>query len=334
MAPAFKVLAVDGGGIRGIIPALVLAAIEEQTHRQIFELFDLVAGTSTGGIIALGVTKPGPDGAPAGKAEKSAKSLIELYEREGEKIFPSSFLHGLHLSAVRGSKYDARGIDETLHKHFGDARLKDALTPVLVPTYDIEKQRPVFFKSKKAKAKPEDDFPMREVARATAAAPTYFTPAKLDTTDPLNYYALIDGGVVAGNPAMSAYAEAVRMLSEAESGPAEILLLSLGTGEQRHPLRYADACDWGQLEWAQPIIDIVLNGSNATVDYQLAQLLRTDSPQQSYFRFQVELSQDTGEMDDASDRNLKRLMDLTQNYLINPDTQDKLKRLCERLTAT
>ena len=72
MAPAFKVLAVDGGGIRGIIPALVLAAIEEQTHRQIFELFDLVAGTSTGGIIALGVTKPGPGGAD--KAEKTAKT--------------------------------------------------------------------------------------------------------------------------------------------------------------------------------------------------------------------------------------------------------------------
>src|SRR6185503_5404452 len=147
MAPAFKVLAVDGGGIRGIIPALVLAAIEEQTHRQIFELFDLVSGTSTGGIIALGVTKPGPGGTE--KAEKTAKSLVELYEHEGEKIFPSSFLHGLHLSAVRGSKYDARGIDETLEKHFGDVRLKEALTHVLVPTYDIEKQRPVFFKSRK-----------------------------------------------------------------------------------------------------------------------------------------------------------------------------------------
>ena len=99
---------------------------------------------------------------------------------------------------------------------------------------------------------------MREVARATSAAPTYFTPAKLETMDPLNYYALIDGGVVAGNPAMSAYAEAVRMMSEAQAGPGEILLLSLGTGELQHPLKYGDACDWGQLEWAQPVIDIVL----------------------------------------------------------------------------
>jgi hypothetical protein len=124
------------------------------------------------------------------------------------------------------------------------------------------------------------------------------------------------------------------MMTEAGSGPGEILVLSLGTGEQRHPLNYSDACDWGQLEWAQPVIDIVLNGSNAAVDYQLQQLLPGDGLQQSYFRFQLVLSQDTGDMDDASAPNLKRLMDLTQDYLIDQDTRDKLKRLCERLTAT
>src|SRR5215208_1254371 len=163
MTPAFKVLAIDGGGIRGIIPAFVLAAIEELTQRQIYELFDLVAGTSTGGIIALGVTKPGA----GDKADKTARDLIELYEQEGDSIFPSSFLHGLHLGAIRGSKYEAKGIDATLRKHFGDVRLKDALKPVLIPTYDIEKQRPIFFKSRKARARPDDDLPMREVARAT-----------------------------------------------------------------------------------------------------------------------------------------------------------------------
>ena len=96
MATPFRVLAVDGGGIRGIIPALLLQAIETQTQRRICELFDLVAGTSTGGILALGLTKPGADG----KVEMSAQDIIQLYEKEGSTIFPTSIVQNLHLSAV------------------------------------------------------------------------------------------------------------------------------------------------------------------------------------------------------------------------------------------
>src|SRR5438128_859118 len=100
-SPAFKVLAVDGGGIWGVIPALMLAAIEERTKRPISDMFDLVSGTSTGGIIALGLTKPGPDG----KADKSASDIVQLYVGDGRTIFPTSFLQGLHLGAIRGAKY-------------------------------------------------------------------------------------------------------------------------------------------------------------------------------------------------------------------------------------
>src|ERR1700682_301223 len=90
MAPAFKVLAVDGGGMRGIIPALVLAEIEGRTKRPISDLFDLVAGTSTGGIIALGLVKPGPDG----MVEKSATDIVSIYVQTGTRIFPQTFLQG------------------------------------------------------------------------------------------------------------------------------------------------------------------------------------------------------------------------------------------------
>jgi patatin-like phospholipase/acyl hydrolase len=324
MAPAFKVLAVDGGGIWGVIPAMVLAAIEEQTKRPISDMFDLVSGTSTGGIIALGLTKPGADG----KAEKSAKDVVQLYVADGRTIFPTSFLRGLHLGAIRGAKYDGKGLETALQEHFGDTRLKDALKPVLIPSYDIEKQVPVFFKSEKARANPDYDFSMRDVVRATAAAPTYFPPEKIDTADPLNYFALIDGGVVAGNPALCAYAEAMKMGKTADG----VLMVSLGTGQFRRPIKYADAVNWGQLEWAQPIINIVLQGSNATVDYQLQQLLQDDGPQQSYFRFQVDFGQNTS-IDDASDSNLKYLMDLARAYLSQSDTQDTIGRLCTLLTA-
>jgi patatin-like phospholipase/acyl hydrolase len=326
MAPAYRVLAVDGGGIRGIIPALILAEIEEMTRRPISDLFDLIAGTSTGGILALGLTKPGADGKP----EKTAMDVVRLYEMEGSTIFPTSFLQGLHLGAIRGSKYDSKGIESTLKKYFGDARLKDALTPILVPSYDIEKQTPMFFKSAKAKHDPEYDFPMRQVARATSAAPTYFTPTRIDTPDPLDYYALIDGGVVAGNPAMCAYAEAVKMGQMGERG---MMMVSLGTGELRHSYKYKDACDWGQLEWAQPVIDIVFQGSNTAIDYQLQQLLEPTGPKQNYFRLQLELAQSGGNMDDARDANLKYLLNITQDYLSHPDTRESLAQLCEQITA-
>ena len=90
---------------------------------------------------------------------------------------------------------------------------------------------------------------------------------------------------------------------------------------------------WGQLEWAQPVINIVLQGSNSTVDYQLQQLLQVDGPLQSYFRFQLELTADTAEMDDARPPNLKHLMDLTQDYLGHPDTRENLNQVCARITA-
>ncbi len=262
-----------------------------------------------------------------GAADKSAKDIVKLYENEGGAIFPESLREKLHFQAFSGAKYDANGVEATLQKYFGEVRLKDALKPVLVPAYDIEKQVTIFFKSWKAKASPDFDFAMRQVARATSAAPTYFPPEKIETADPLQYYALIDGGVVAGNPAMCAYAEAMKLRPD---GAGDLMMVSFGTGEMRHPLQYDSAVKWGQIEWAQPVIDIALQGSNATVNYQLNQFL---VPNETYFRFQVELSADVAEMDNAHKDNLKRLIDLTQDYLSQPDTQAALDKVCGLLTG-
>jgi patatin-like phospholipase/acyl hydrolase len=325
MAPAFKILSVDGGGIRGIIPALVLAEIENRTKRPISDLFDLVAGTSTGGIIALGLVKPGADG----KVEKSATDIVNIYQQTGSTIFPQTILQGLNLGLVRGAKYDAKGLESVVKAQFGDMRLKDALKPVLVPSHDIGKQMPMFFKSEKAKASPAADFAMSDVVRATTAAPTFFTPTKIQPADASNSCALVDGGIDAGNPAMCAYAEAIKM-GKAGGG---VLMVSLGTGEQGSSLDYEEAREWGAVEWGVRLIPMVLDGSNAIVDDQLRQLLQTEAPPQMYFRFQVTLDGATGGIDDASAANLKHLTDLTQAYLSQPESQAALSDLCAQLTA-
>src|ERR671910_191523 len=173
-----KVLSIDGGGIRGIIPAMVLAEIEGRTGKRSAEVFDLVAGTSTGGILALGLNKPGQDGGP----EYSAKKLIELYETEGGKIFDRSVWHRIHsVGGLAEEKYPATGIEEVAKRYFKDVRLAEAITEILVAAYEIEKRGPWFFKRRHARdqAREGDNFLLREVARATSAAPTYFEPLPL-----------------------------------------------------------------------------------------------------------------------------------------------------------
>jgi patatin-like phospholipase/acyl hydrolase len=159
MANCIKVLSIDGGGIRGIIPAMILSEIERRAQRPISELFHLTAGTSTGGILALGLTKP--DG--QGKPEYTAEKLIMFYEAEGKRIFSSPLKHRIRTAwSLSEEKYSSEGIEGVSYEYFGEARLKDALADVLIASYEIERRSPFFFKSRDAKIKEGWDFSMRQ----------------------------------------------------------------------------------------------------------------------------------------------------------------------------
>jgi uncharacterized protein len=311
-----NVLSVDGGGIRGVIPAMVLAELEERTGRHTADLFDLIAGTSTGGIIACALTVPGPGGGP----RWTANDLVDLYLTEGPRIFHHSI--GRQLSSGLGlldEKYDARPLEQALDTFLGDAMISDALTDILVTAYDLEHRKPFFFKTDRAKVVAQHDWPMKAAARATAAAPTYFEPEKL-TADG-ETFALCDGGVFAANPAMCAYAEARRRHPR-----AEIRLVSLGTGQLTRPLHYEDVRGWGLIEWARPLIDVVFDGVSDATQYQLEQLL----PVEDYTRFQTELIGASDSLDNANEINLEHLQDLARK-LIGEQTAD-LDRLAAELT--
>lgn len=320
-----KVLSIDGGGIRGIIPAMVLAEIERRTEKRIAEMFDLVAGTSTGGILALGLTKPGQDGKP----EYSAKKLIELYETEGGRIFSIPVWHRIKSAGgVLEEKYPSEGIEEVAKEYFGDVRLAQAHKEVLVTAYEIEKRSPWFFKRRHALDPTKKGYNpfMREVARATSAAPTYFEPLQL-TVGAEGDLAFIDGGVHSNNPAMCAYVEAMKINPDEK----DFLVVSLGTGELTRNMPYEEVKGWGLALWAQPILNVVFDGVADTVDYQLRELLSSEGDDRRYYRFQTVLDIGKDDMDDASRTNIAALKVKAREIIAENDSA--LKALCAQLVA-
>lgn len=280
-----RVLSIDGGGIRGIIPALVLAELERRAERRIHELFDLIAGTSTGGILACALCAPDP---------VPAEQLVALYEDEGPTIFDRSLWQRIHSAeGLLDEKYDADALDAALERFLGAKRLSEAVPDLIVPAYDMSAPGPYFFKSRKARESPAtDDFPLSVVARATSSAPTYFEPLEAPGR------ALVDGGVFAVNPAMSAFAEVLRF-----PPTADVRLLSLGTGQRTRKRTFDEIADWGLIEWARPILDVVFDGVSDAVDYQLRHALRDGR----YWRLQVELDRASDALDDAGEENLRLL---------------------------
>ena len=322
----FKVLSIDGGGIRGIIPALVLTDIERRTGRPISSLFDLIAGTSTGGIIALGVTKPNEQGEPAYRADE----IVDLYAKRGKRIFSSPLMHQLSTAwGLLDEKYAAKEVEKVFDDYFGEARLKDALTNVLVTSFEIELRSPWFFRSNRARTEPDRDFPMKKVARATSAAPTYFEPLKLEGVGQDKDWALVDGGVYANNPTMCALVDARTVF-----GAEDVLVVSLGTGEPTAGIPWKDAKDWGLVGWARPLLDIVFEGVSDTVAFQAEQLCPAVDGKRRYYRFQVqipELKTAIDDIDDARDATIEALRQLAEDLIRKCD--DELDKLCAALTA-
>lgn len=321
-----KVLSIDGGGIRGLIPALFLAEIERRTGKPIAVLFDLIAGTSTGGILALGLTKPDANARPQYPANK----LVELYETKGKEIFSRSAWHWIRAAGnLFDEKYPARGIDRVLEECFGNAQLKDVVADVFITSYALERRLPFFFRSTRAKVRDDYNFPLKKVARATSAAPTYFEPLKLpDRADPKDYYALVDGGVYANNPTLCAYVEAKTLFGQEQE---EFLVVSLGTGTYTKPIPYRKAKGWGVIGWAQPILDVVFDGVSDTVDYQMRQLAPARAGARRYYRFQVTLPHQNDSMDDVNPENLRALRLLAEEAI--GKESEALDAVCAQLSV-
>lgn len=319
-----RILSIDGGGIRGIIPATILASIEERTGKPISRLFDLIAGTSTGGILTFGLTKPNSSGQP----EFTAQQLCKLYERDIPHIFrnPQSWWGNL----LR-PKYRSIVFRQVLEKSLGDCRLKDALTDVLIPCYDIEHRLPYIFKSRLARQQSEFDFQVRDVALAASASPTLFYPVLIPRSGGAKPVYLVDGGVFANNPSIIALSEIQSIL------PGEYkkyFIVSIGTGKSGRPLTNEFISLWGYVHWSRPMLELVMDSISESVHEQMKYLLPSADDHQ-YYRLQVDLPECVNSaMDDASSKNMQALSDAARDFCCDDSKGgQELNRLCQALVS-
>ncbi len=306
------ILSIDGGGIRGIMPAVILQALERRLAERgktkpLHAYFDLIAGTSTGGIIAAGLTAPHPDGgdAPASTAE----GLVSLYREHGTTIFARDRFRGLREAFQRLSiepmlqeKYAAAPLEGVLATYFGDGLMSRALGNVLVTAYDIQARRTHFMTGGPAYAGATHDYRFRDAARATSAAPTYFEPEEVENLKTGKVHTLIDGGVFANQPSLCAFAEARYLWPDSEQE-----ILSIGTGYQNRPFPFDSVKDWGPVKWISPsegapIISILMHGQAHSANWQMDQILG-----ERFTRLDAELVNANDDMDDASTENLDAL---------------------------
>ncbi|MDI9240209.1 CBASS cGAMP-activated phospholipase [Lysobacter sp. LF1] len=314
-----RILSLDGGGIRGLVSCLWLEGVEDALAQGgkpgLLKQFDLLAGSSTGAIVACGLAMGLPP-----------TQLAELYRSNRHLIFPGmadrlwSRATRLFTQGVSAPRYDAKGLEKVLKKVFGATTLGQAKKPLLVTSYDTIERKPIVFKS----FKPEHaNLPMWEVCRASSAAPTYFPAFAMKVEGRAR--SMIDGGVVANNPTACAIAEALRKDARVDSAQ-DLVVLSVGTGQRNRPIDLKSAQEWGAVEWAIPIIDVLFDGNTDAVDY-IAQHLVGDG----YFRLQADLLTGLDDLDDVSATNIAALESMARTYLLQAETRKKLAGLVAKL---
>ena len=253
---SYFILSLDGGGIRGVFTARILERLHSERPGFLNQC-DLVAGTSTGSIIAMGLS-----------LGKTPRQLVDFYRDKSNAVFKDSLYDDIRdLGRLQGAEYSLKGLKKELKKEFGTSKLGDIAKNILIPTFDLDNQaaapagrtwKPKFFHNFQEN-KPDAEELAVDVVLRSCAAPVYFP----------SYQGFIDGGVVANNPAMAAIAQ---VLKSKQAELDEICVLSLGTGMNPEYIK-GDRLDWGLAQWAPILIRLMSGAAMGVVDYQCRQLL-------------------------------------------------------------
>ena len=337
------ILSIDGGGIRGILSGVILAYLEEQLQvktnnpsARLADYFDLLAGTSTGGILTCMYITPDENGRP----RFSAQDAVDLYLKNGQEIFSIPWTRRLiNWVGLFEARYPVRNIEKVLLHYLKDTLLSQALKPCLITSYEIFQRKTIFFNKLDTSKSETRDFRLRDIARSTSAAPTYFRPAQIHSTYGNPLY-LVDGGMFANNPSMCAYAEArtIKFSSLPEcAGKAdyptatEMVLVSIGTGSQGDSYPYRKAKRWGVVGWLRPLINILMSANSETVHYELRQMFGAVDPANlaNYFRLEPTVGTASSAMDLATPENMCALEEAGKTFVSN--NVDQLNRIVDLL---
>lgn len=333
-----RVLSIDGGGIRGILPGVILERLEHKLQQQsgnatarLADYFDFMAGTSTGGILTLSYLIPDANGRP----KISAEEAVKLYLERGDAIFDVGFFQRLRSGGgVLDEKYSAAELEKALAETFGTTTLNDLIKPCIVTAYDVQNAKPHYFKKRKA-GNEIFNFHVKDIARATSAAPTYFEAALVKNMIGTPF-ALIDGGVFVNNPALAAYSE-VRNTAfdgiDGKIGAKNMCIVSIGTGSESKQHDYQKLKDWGPVKWIKPLIDIMMTGNAQNVHYHLKSIYGTLTEEQSkdYHRIEPRVITAKPDMDDASKENMEKLKNDALNYVSEAQNDQELDAIVEKL---
>ena len=346
-----RVLSIDGGGIRGILPATILLHIEKQIVKltgnkdaKIGEYFDLIAGTSTGGILASLYLAPSKK--EKTKAKYNAAAALGLYAANGSKIFKKGFWNNITNFPLWNEKYRADNLQKLLHEYFGETLLSELIRPCVITSYDFLNRKAAFFNSFDARVFDSEvkDFFVKNITRATSAAPTYFEPTQIKSRNGTEYN-LIDGGVFVNNPAMCAYSEArntefskdpylqnaFKLPKPDKPTAKDMFHLSIGTGSEFKQFSFDKLRNAGLITWVPVLIDIMMSGNSETVHYHLRKIYDTleAEDKDDYVRLAPSLHEASSAMDNATKKNITKLKEAGSYYV--SENLSRLNQIAEKL---
>ena len=277
------ILSIDGGGVRTIASIIFLQKLEANLQIPLSEKFDFFIGTSAGAISSLGLSIN----------KMSASDLMNIWSKENlvKTMTNSSWETSLGIMQIN-PKYTNAGKREVLKKFFLDKKLGDAHKPVAVTSYDIEKRLPVLLTSYG-----DPDVSVVDSGDATSAAPVYYPTAQVGDRF------LIDGGIVANHPVLHGYVEAKKLYPE-----NDLVVLSVGTGLNKRPLKGQDSKKWGLIGWMMhDLFGLMVESS---MDHELAEELIG----KNYLRINSPLGRVNRRLDDNSDSNIERIISMGEGW--------------------
>jgi len=320
-----RILSIDGGGIRGIIPGMFLVALEQHLQQKsgnpeahLSDYFDFFSGTSTGGILTALLLCPSKDNPK--KPKFTAQEAVDIYIKHGTAIFStSSWRRFLSRFGLLSELYNASTFENVLYDYFQDTKLSELIKPCIVTAYNIELRKNHLFRQQKSITHGESrDFFLRDVCRATAAAPTYFSVAEIFSLSNTRY-TLVDGGLFAHNPAIIALLEVLKTFKTFQIN--DVHILSLGTGATKKSYEYEDFKKMRGISIGPVLVDIMTSSVSESNDYFLKQLFRSVQQSGNYKRVEPgNLSSIDSSLDAASHTNIQRLISLADKMISDNET--------------